>query len=463
MIKELHNKLINKQITKEELFKETIDKAKENNEKFNSFITILDKPNFCDKDDLLNGIPYALKDNISTKGILTTAGSNTLKDYVPIYNATCYQKLNDLGAVLIGKTNLDELGMGGTGTTGHTGIVKNNLNPLFIAGGSSAGSAVAVSSSVVSFALGTDTGDSIRKPASYCGIVGYKPTYGMISRYGVLPYASSLDHVGVLTKTVEDAAIVVNRLKGKDHHDMTSWDSEDIDLEKDLNKKLTKTKLFYLSNLINKETICGQKFLALIDTLRNKGYLIDEVIIDDNLLKALNPTYMCLSCAEATSNYANLTGIVFGKREEGKSYEEEIINYRTKGFSSLIKRRFIIGSYVLLKDNQEKYFLNAGRVRRIIVNKFNELFKQYDAYLMPASEDIAPLINKVNEKYSTNNSLEDHLVIANFGGYPSITIPFIKIKDMPIGLNITGGIKKDAHMLNIASNIEAIVGENYEI
>ena len=213
-IDEIREALDTDKTTSEELFNESRDKAIKYQKEYNSFVTILDKKEELDSDSVIRGIPYALKDNISTKGILTTASSNILKDYIPLYDATVYKKLKEAGAVLVGKTVLDELAMGGTGTTGHTGIVRNPWDKTRMIGGSSAGSAAAVALGIVPFAIGSDTGDSIRKPAAYGGVVGYKPTYGRISRYGLFAFASSLDHVGVFTRRVKDTAYVMDIIKG---------------------------------------------------------------------------------------------------------------------------------------------------------------------------------------------------------------------------------------------------------
>ena len=238
-IKELHEDLVQNKITSDELVKESIKACHDIQEKTNAFVTIIDDAK-GEKvtNELVSGIPYGIKDIFSTKDILSTGSSNTLKDYVPFFDATCVANLKKKGAVGVAKTVLDELGMGGTGTTGHTGVVHNPWDLNRMTAGSSAGSAASVACGVYPFALGSDTGDSIRKPAAYCGIVGYKPTYGMISRYGMFPFASSLDTVGVLSRSVEDAAIVVDAMKGKDEKDMTSWDSSDIYLYDSLDKKV---------------------------------------------------------------------------------------------------------------------------------------------------------------------------------------------------------------------------------
>ena len=461
MIEKLHDELTNGLKNCDDLVKDTLNKAHHIQEKYNPFVTICDGARGEVNDNVLSGIPYVAKDNLSTKDILSTASSNTLKDYVPFFDATVVKRLKDKGAILIGKSAMDELGMGATGTTCHTGIVKNPWDHTRITAGSSAGSAALVASGVVPYALGSDTGDSVRKPAAYCGIVGYKPTYGAISRFGLFPFASSLDHVGVLTRTVRDAAIVVDNVVGVDENDMTTINLEP-NLALNLNNDIKGRKIFYIKNLLdnlnnNEETNkILEEFKITIKHLEDLGCVVSGIDIDMKLLKAIFPTYVCLSCAEATSNDSNLTGIIFGPKGEGENYVDMIKDHRTKGFSSLIKRRFVIGSYVLQKENQEKYFLNAKRVRRMITEKMNDLFNEYDAMIMPASSKIAPKIENSNEKISGNEQiLENLMAIGNFGGYPSITIPNGIVNEMPIGVNITGNIMKDKDVLNIAYKLES--------
>lgn len=480
-IVKLHEMLKNGEITSNELIKESLEKSHEIQKKCNAFVTIMD--NAIEKeitDDLLSGIPYGIKDNYSTKDILSTGSSNTLKDYVPFFDATAVRNLKNHGAVAVNKTALDEFGMGGTGTTAHTGVIKNPWDTARMCAGSSSGSAAAVASGVYPFALGSDTGDSIRKPAAFCGIVGYKPTYGMISRYGLFPFASSLDHCGVLTRCVEDAAIVVDAMKGIDENDQTSWDSSDINLYKSLDKNVKGKKVFYIKEItdINNYPNASDElkkhlniFYETLEKLKNIGVTVEEVSIDKNLLKTIPSVYVCLSCAEATSNMSNLTGIIFGPRGEGDNVMEMMKDHRTKGFSPLIKRRFVIGSYVLQKENQERYFLNAARVRRLIVDKFKELFNEYDAFILPVSTGVAPYLDgsKDQLEISDTDLLEEHLQIGNFGGFPSITLPNGFIDNLPVGVNITGNCFNDVTVLNLAYALESemkykniIAGGKYE-
>ena len=455
-ILELREKIDNGSTNGEILFNESVDKARKCQDEFNPFVTILDKYEKLDSDSLLSGIPYALKDNISTKGILTTASSNILKNYVPVYDATIYKKLKKAGAVLMGKTVLDELAMGGTGTTGHTGVVRNPWNKERQIGGSSAGSAAAVALGIVPFAIGSDTGDSVRKPAAYGGIVGFKPTYGRISRYGLFAFASSLDHLGIFARNVRDVAIVSDIVKGHDEKDMTSLPDDNKIYHDLIDNDVKGKKLFYIKEaLLDADNEVVNNFNKVIKNCESLGITVKGESIDKDLLLALYPAYMAISCAEATSNDANLNGIHFGVRGEGRTPDEIITDARTKGFSELIKRRFIIGSYILQRENQEKLFLNAYRVRRMIVDKINEKFREYDGLIMPAAAGIAPKFNEKNDKLSDEYLiLDNHLCIGNFGGYPSITIPSGFINDMPIAINITGRIKEDDLVLNLANKLE---------
>lgn len=464
-LEELHKALKDKKVTSKELIEESLKRAHSSQEEINSFVTILDEvKEESITDNVLSGIPYAAKDNLSTKDILTTASSNILNNYVPVYDATCIKKLKDAGAVMIGKTVLDELGMGGTGTTGHTGIVRNPWDTSRTTAGSSAGSAACVAKGIVPYALGTDTGDSIRKPAGYCGIVGFKPTYGLVSRFGLFAFASSLDHVGCLTRSVKDAAYVIDAIKGQDDNDMTSFDSSRIELIKNYTTDVKGKKLFYIKEIVeelknseNKEYY--DNFMKMIDYAKECGMSVSAESIDEAILRGIYPSYMAISCAEATSNNSNLTGIPFGNRQDGKTPDEVMINTRTNGFSELIRRRFVIGSFILQKENQEKLFLNAQRIRRLVVDKMNELFEKYDACIVPNTESIAPKFGEANDVMSDTFLLfAEHLAISNFGGFPSITIPSGLVDNMPIAINISGKVKDDSKVINIAAALEEKIG-----
>ena len=464
-IEEIHSALKNNEVTVKELIEESLKKSHEVQDDCNAFVTILDDVEEKEvTDNLLSGIPYGVKDNYSTKDVLSTGSSNTLKDYVPFFTATAIENLEKANAIMVNKTVMDEFGMGGTGTTGHTGIVRNPWDKTRMCAGSSAGSACAVAKGVYPYATGSDTGDSIRKPAAYCGIVGYKPTYGMISRYGLFPFASSLDHCGVLTRNVKDAAIVVDNMKGIDKNDMTSWDSKDIHLYESITGDVKGKKLCYIKELCDinnypnatdelKEHL--DNFIQKIELCKKLGMEVEEVSVDQKLLNAVPSVYVVISCAEATSNMSNLTGIIFGPRADSNNHVEMMKKYRTEGFSPLIKRRFVIGSYVLQAPNKDRYFHNAQRVRRLLVDKWNELYKTYDAVILPVGTGGAKKLEGSKDMLDNNAAaLEEHLQIGNFGGFPSITIPDGFINGLPVALNITGKCYDDANVLNIAHALE---------
>ena len=466
-IVELHKLLVNKEITPLELTKLALEKAKKDTN--NAFETICEKEalEFAstltepEKDNLFWGIPYVSKDNFSTKDILTTASSNILNDYIPVFDATVIKKLKDAKAILIGKTTLDELAMGGTGTTGHKGTTYNpyDKSHTYMIGGSSCGSACAVASGIVPFALGSDTGDSVRKPASYAGLVGMKPTWGRISRFGLFPFAPSLDHVGYFTRSIKDACYALELLAGRDNHDSTSSTKKVPHYIDNINGNLEGKKICVLKEIFDNVTnnTVSSKFLETISYLQKAGAQVDFVDFGEALLYAILPTYMVISCAEATSNNANLDGIKFGPRIGGETtYQEVMMKARTQGFSKLIKRRFVIGSYSLFKENQEELFLKAQKARRAIVNRTNELLETYDAIYLPCVSEVKKKLEGASQdKLSASNMIvENHLAIGNFAGLPSISLPIGLEDNFPFDANLTGRAFDEANLLNIAYSIE---------
>lgn len=468
-IKEIHQALIEGKTTPLELTKEALKRAKENKdnafetlneEEALSFASSLEK---VKEDNLFWGIPIVIKDNYSTKGLRTTGSSDILKDYIPVFDATVVKKLKEAKAIIIGKTTLDELAMGGTGTTGHLGTTYNPYDPTHtrIVGGSSCGSAVAVADAIVPFSLGSDTGDSVRKPASYSGLVGFKPTWGRISRFGLFPFAPSLDHVAYFTRSVEDAAISLNLLAGHDYNDSTSSFKETEDYTSYLNKDISGKKIAVIDEVIN--AIKNEKIINLFNKtlkwLEEKGAIINHVSVDNKLLESLFPTYFVISCAEATSNNANLDGIKFGPRYGGTTYEEVMMNARTKGFGELIKRRFVLGSFALMKENQDVLFLRALRNRHKIVDMVNNVLNENDVIYLPASASIAPKLSDSSDKLSSEYLIADnHLVLGNFAGLPSITIPIGFMDNMPFGANIMGKAFNEGEVFQIADALEKASG-----
>ena len=443
---------------------EAYEKVVAYQDKLNATITAID-PKDIDYDKLegkLKGIPVALKDNVSTKGIKTTAASRILDNYYPVYDATIVEKLRKEGAVFVAKASMDELAMGGSNLTSMIGPCHNPYDLNRISGGSSGGSAVLVASGAVSVAIGSDTGDSVRKPAGYCGVVGVKPTYGRISRYGIIPYASSLDHVGYFTRNIKAASLVLEVLAGRDDHDMTSSFEKVDEYSKLLNSNVEGKKILVFDNVVEniREDIIINSFNNVIKGLEEKGAVIKHVRFDDKLMKALFPTYFIIANAEATANHSNLDGIRFGHRVDGNPMEEIMINTRTRGFSSFIKQRFVVGSYSLFEENQERLLKKAQRVRRLIVDEVMKELKDADCLIAPASGNVAPLIkgNKSDELTPEYLIAENHLVIGNFGGLPSLTQPMGFKDNLPFGVNITCNPFKEADMFNIALAIEEITG-----
>lgn len=468
-IKEMHQALVDKKVTPLELTLEAIKRAKEDNN--NAFETILEKEAIeiasnlkePEVDNIFWGIPVGIKDNFSTKGILTTGSSEILRDYVPVFNATVVQKLLDAHAVPIAKTTLDELAMGGTGTTGHKGITYNPYDPSHtrLVGGSSCGSAAMVSNAIAPFALGSDTGDSVRKPASYAGLVGFKPTWGRISRFGLFPFAPSLDHVAYFTRSVEDSALSLSLLAGRDNHDATSSTKPVEDYTKNINNPIKGVKIAVLREVVDSidDKNILEAFNNTIKELEKQGAVVKYVDFSMKLLESIYPTYMVISCAEATSNNANLDGIKFGPRYEADTYTDVMIKARTKGFCELIRRRFIIGSFALMRENQNDLFLRAQKARRLIVNRTNEILSNYDFIYVPAAPSIAPKFSDSSDRLSNNYLIADNiLVLGNFAGLPSLTLPIGKEDNMPFGANVMGRVFEEAKVFNVAKAIENIVG-----
>ena len=361
-------------------------------------------------------------------------------------------------AIPIAKTTLDELAMGGTGSSGHLGKTYNpwDESKTRMIGGSSCGSAAACAAGIVPYSIGSDTGDSVRKPASYSALVGFKPTWGRISRYGLFTFAASLDTVAYFTRNVKDSVLLLNVLAGHDIKDTTS-SSLPIEEYKD-NKTLTIIKEIY-DDL--KDKTIKKAFDELIKGLKEKGYKINTVSIGFDLAKAIYSCYYIISSAEATSNNANLDGIKFGVNKEAESYEEMLFKVRTEGFSDRIRRRFVIGSISLLEENQEEIYLRALRCRRVIVDTFNKILESNDAIILPASPTIAPLFDGDVPKKSFNNDAtvsDNYLAFANLGGYPSITLPLGFENDMPFGVNLTSHHFTESKLLKIAQVVEDITG-----
>ena len=472
-IYEIHKALVNKEVTPLDLVKEALSKIKKDTN--NAFEYIYEKEAIqiaeslskeeVEIDNPLWGIPFAIKDNFSTKGIETTASSKLLEGYLPPFDAEVYTRLLNKKAIPVAKTTLDELAMGGTGSSGHKGKTFNpwDETKTRMIGGSSCGSAAACAAGIVPFAIGSDTGDSVRKPASYSALVGFKPTWGKISRFGLFTFAASLDHVAYFTRNVKDSALLLNVLGGHDEKDTTSSNI----VNEDYVSILEETNKTYALSIIKdiyddiQDAVVKASFDKLIEGLKQKGYKVNFISIGYNLAKAINSTYYVISSAESTSSNANLDGIRFGVNKEADTYEEMLFKVRTEGFSDRIRRRFVIGSLSLLEENQEEIYLRALRARRVIVETFNKILESSDAIILPASPTIAPLFGDDVPKKSFNKDAtisDNYLAFANLGGYPSITLPLGFEEGMPFGVNITSHHFKESKLLKIAQMVEITTG-----
>lgn len=439
---------------------ETANKLHELQPDLNAVVTFAEEPISRTDTGKLAGVPIVLKDNVNTKGLRTTASSAILDNYIPVYNATITDKLLDEGAVIMAKASMDELGMGGTNRNAYTGPVHNPYDLSRISGGSSGGSAVLVASGAVPLAIGTDTGDSIRKPAAFCGVVGVKPTYGRISRYGIIPYASSLDHVGFFTRNIADAALALEVLSGRDDHDMTSSFLPVEAYAENLNGDLKGKKIGIFRTVSDEVTNPDIKeaFEKLVADLKAAGAEVSDVTMDRQLLDLIAPVYKTIANAEATANHSNLDGIRFGVRKPGESVEDVMTASRTAGFSSYVRARFVIGSYSLFEENQDRLFRKAQKIRRLISEAYAELFKDHDVILTIAAPDVAPLIETSSDvRFGVDRFEEEHMQLANFTGYPSLVMPLGLSNGLPFGIELTAKPFEEQQLFDTALGVEEII------
>ena len=468
-ILELHELLVAKKVTPLDLVKDAIEAAKkDDNNAFeyimeNEAIEIAKNLGEVEVNNPLWGIPFVIKDNMSTKDVPTTASSNVLNGYIPVFDATVVEKLKAAKAVPIGKSTLDELAMGGTGTSGHLGMTYNPYDKSHtrLVGGSSCGSAAVTAAGIVPFALASDTGDSTRKPASYAGLVGFKPTWGRFSRYGLFPFAPSLDTVGIFARNVADVAIVSEVLAGRDDRDSTSSTKPVEHYFTEMKKPCASKKIAVIKEIADavKDKEILDAFNKTLEGLKARGYNVFEVSVSVELLSSLFPTYFVISCAEATSNNANMDGIKFGPLSNGATFEDVVTEARTKGFSELIKRRFVIGSFALMKENQNELFVRAQKNRRRIVETVNAILKDNDFIYLPAAPSIAPKLGEKSDRLSDEYLIADnHLVLGNFAGLPSITLPIGFEDGMPFGANLMGRAFEETELFKISYDLEQITG-----
>lgn len=473
-IAKIHEMLTTKQCSCTELTKSYLDEIEKSNGELNAYVNVtgdealktaekVDKKIASGEEiGLLEGVPMTLKDNLSTKGIETTCCSKILTGYKPIYNATVWDILQSQNAVMLGKTNMDEFAMGSSCETSYFGGATNPFNTKHVSGGSSGGVASAVGANIAAYGLGSDTGGSIRQPASFCGIVGLKPTYGSVSRYGLVAYASSLDQIGPITKSVEDASIVFDAISKYDEKDSTSK-GYNGDTYSSLNNDIKGMKIG-----IAREYLDGvrddvkEAVLNAAEVYKSLGAEI--VYFDLPALKFALPVYYIIACAEASSNLGRYDGIRYGyKAQHYNGIHDMICRTRSEGFGEEVKRRILLGTYVLSAGYYDAYYKKAQKLRGTIVNAFNSAFEKCDFILAPTVPMTAFEIGK-----AVSDPIETYLtdictVPVNIAGLPSISVPCGYNKEgMPIGMQLIGNKFDEAKILNAANAYEKAMPENFK-
>ena len=461
-LKEVHKLLKEKRIKPIDLVNEAFDSIEKND--LNAYITINKEEaikraiELEDKevDNILFGIPIAIKDNIVTKDLRTTCASHILDNFIPIYDATVVEKLKNKNMIIIGKTNMDEFGMGSSSRTSYFGAPKNAWNKEKIAGGSSGGSATTVSNRDVMFALGSDTGGSIRQPASYNGIVGMKPTYGRVSRYGLVAFASSLDQIGCFAKNTYENAILLNAIVGRDEKDLTSSSKEIEDFTRLIGEDIKGMKIavpnFLMGDIVEEEI--KEKIKSTLKILEDNGVKVDYV--DMKFLDKAMILYQIISNGEAASNLARFDGIRYGHLAENiETIDDVYYKTRSEGFGDEVKRRIMVGSYLLSGENAKIYYDKALSIRDDIRKEFLRIFKDYDLIIGPTTTTTAySLDDPMDDPLKT--FMDDVLVIpVNLAGLPGLNLPVGFDKNhMPIGMHIIGNSFEEAKIYKLASYIE---------
>lgn len=471
IIRSIHEALVKKEISCKELAQKYIDEIEKSD--LNAYVTVCaekalndsekvdEKINSGEQIDFLEGIPMTLKDLISTSGIETTCCSKILAGYKPIYDATVWTKLQKKGAILLGKTNMDEFAMGSACETSCIGGAKNPHNKNHVPGGSSGGGAAAVAGNIAAYAIGSDTGGSIRQPASFCGIVGLKPTYGAVSRYGIVAYASGFDQIGPIAHTAEDAALIFDAISGHDPKDSTSNSAPIVGtyahLEDDVNNLKIGIPKEYYDGVNDEIKLAIEKAMKVYESLGAHVEYFDFPEIKYSL-----PVYYILACAEASSNLARFDGVRYGPRaEEYTNINEMICKTRSKYFGKEVKRRILLGNYVLSSGYYDAYYKKAQGLRALIINAFERAFERFDVLLTPTSPVTAFPAHK---HYS--NPQEVYLadictVPVNTVGIPGVSVPCgFDAQNLPIGMQILGPKFSEAKLLNVAHQYE--LATNYE-
>lgn len=461
-VHELIEKLDKNEVTSEDIIKSYSKRIKEKEKDVKAFVTIttdkaLEESKSANRTkSKVAGIPIGLKDNLCTKGVKTTCSSKMLENFIAPYNATVVENLKNAGIISIGKMNMDEFAMGSSTEYSTFKTTKNPWNLSTVPGGSSGGSAAAVASDMVPWALGSDTGGSIRQPASLCGVVGLKPTYGLVSRYGLVAFASSLDQIGPITKDVTDSAILLNIIAGHDEKDSTSVDMPKKDYTKSLVKDVSKFTIGvpkeFLGEGTNQEV--RKSIEKAIEKYKELGATVEECTLD--VANQSLATYYIIACAEASSNLGRFDGIRYGYRTKNyNSLNDIFINSRSEAFGEEVKRRIILGTYVLSSGYYDAYYKKAQKVRTVIKQEFEKLFKKYDFLITPTSPTVA---YKIGEK--SNNPLEMYLadlctVSVNIAGLPGISIPCgVDSSGLPIGLQLIGHPFEEETILQAAYTYE---------
>ena len=431
----------------------------------NSFVTVTNKEEALKKAEEvqklidegkltgpLAGVPVAIKDNMCTKGMLTTCSSKILGNFVPTYTATAVENLEKAGAVIIGKTNMDEFAMGSTTETSAFGATKNPWNTEHVPGGSSGGSCTAVASEECSYALGSDTGGSIRQPSSFCGVTGIKPTYGTVSRYGLIAYGSSLDQIGPVAKDVTDVATILETIASHDEKDSTSVKRDDynftealVDDVKGLNIGIPKD---YFGDGLDKEV--KDSILNAVEVLKSKGAIVEE--FDLSLVEYAIPAYYVIASAEASSNLERFDGVKYGYRtQEYEGLHNMYKKTRSEGFGEEVKRRIMLGSFVLSSGYYDAYYLKALRTKALIKKAFDEAFAKYDVIIAPAAPTTAPKIGSSLADPIKMYLGDIYTISVNLAGLPGITVPCGKDSNgLPIGMQIIGDCFKEKTIIRAA-------------
>ncbi len=467
-ISEIAKKIKNKDVTIKEVLDSVYSRIDCLEDKVAGYITITREEAYKRADILQNrldngedigclgGVPVAIKDNICTNGVKTTCASRMLEDFVPFYDATVIEKLEKQGAIILGKTNMDEFAMGSSTETSYFKKTKNPWNLDKVPGGSSGGSAAVIAADMAFGALGTDTGGSIRQPASYCSVVGLKPTYGLVSRYGVIAYASSLDQVGPITKSVEDAAIMLNVISGYDKKDTTSANIGDKDYTKSLVNDVKGKKIGVLKEFVS-EGVAPDVKVAYENAIKKFEELGAEIIeINLDYIKYSLPTYYIIATAEASSNLGRYDGIRYGHRaKDFANLDELYVKSRTEGFGDEVKRRIMLGTYVLSSGYYDAYYKRAQCVRTLIIEDFKKAFESCDVIFIPTAPNTS---FKFGEK--SQNPIEMYLediytVPVNIAGLPGISVPGgFDSEGMPIGMQFISKAFDEENLLQIAYTFE---------